>query len=329
MRKFARIAGIVILVLIIIVAGGIIYFNSAFPKAGAPPDIKIALTKERIERGKHLAWHVTVCIDCHSTRDWSMFAGPVKPGTEGMGGERYGENLGLPGDIYARNITPAAVGHWSDGELVRAMVSGVNKKGEALFPLMPYMNYRNMSREDVYSVIAYIRTLAPIKNEIPERSLNFPMNMIVKTIPQPVSFGKEPDKNDPVNYGKYLVTIAACADCHTKSIKGEPVAGMAFAGGSELKTPFGIVRVANITPDNETGIGSWTKEAFIAHFKSFASDSAMHRPVKTNEFNTFMPWTQFAGMTTEELGAIYEYLRTLKPVKNMVNRFTPVSEIKQ
>jgi hypothetical protein len=98
---------------------------------------------------------------------------------------------------------------------------------------------------------------------------------------------------------------------------------MDFAGGMEFYAPIGTIRSVNITPHDETGIGKWTKEEFINRFKSF--DPAVYEfvSVKQTDFNTPMPWIMYAGMTEEDLGAIYDYLRTLKPKNNFVNRFTP------
>jgi hypothetical protein len=98
-----------------------------------------------------------------------------------MGGEMFDKTVAnIPGVLYAKNITPAGIGDWTDGEILRAITVGVNKKGEALFPLMAYNRFRHMSQEDLYSIIAYLRTLKPIENKIPERTLDFPLNFIVK-----------------------------------------------------------------------------------------------------------------------------------------------------
>lgn len=324
MKKLIKIGAIVLGVLTVLVISGSVYFNITYPKAVAVPNVKVELTAERIERGKYLANNVAVCMDCHSVRDFSKFSGPMKPGTEGMGGAVFGRELGLPGTIPVKNITPAALGNWSDGEIIRAITSGLNKHGEALFPVMPYTNFINLSKEDLYSIVAYIRTLKPIKNEVDKKELDFPVNFIEKTLPldayKPI---KSPDKSDLKNYGKYLITIASCSDCHATVKDNAPVAGMEYAGGSEIKLPFGIIRAANLTPDVETGIGSWTKEQFIKRFKSMANDDVKNMEMMPGSFNTIMPWTQYGGMTEEDLGAMYEYLQSLKPVKNMVVKFTP------
>lgn len=326
MRKALKITGIVFLVLFAAAAAALIYFSSTFPKVDPASDVKIQATRERIERGRYLANHVTLCMDCHSSRDWTRFTGPLIPGTEGRGGERFDHTIGVPGTVYARNITPYNLKNWTDGEISRLIATGVTKDGRVLFPLMPYPNYSLMSEEDIYSIVAYIRTLKPIESSFPDSELDFPLNFIVKTIPQPYVARKAPDKSNSVEYGKYLVSIAACADCHTPREKGEFIKGMDFAGGTSMKVPWGTVRPANITPDMETGIGSWKKSDFIRRFKAFASDSSMGK-VNKNEFNTIMPWSFFAGMTEEDLGAIYDYLRTVKPVRNQVIRFSPFEEM--
>ncbi len=325
MKKFFKIAGYVAAAIIVLILIAIAYFDSTYPKVDPAPNIKVAVTPARIARGEYLANHVAGCLDCHSLRDWTKYAGPRLPGTLGKGGEVFNEqNAGVPGTVYSYNLTPYNIGNWTDGELIRAITCGVNKDGQALFPLMPYMNFNNLSQEDLYSIVAYVRSLKPIQNNIPKRHLDFPMNFIVRTIP-PKSYTPQPqpDTSNILEYGKYLVTIASCGNCHTQMVKGEPVKGMEFAGGFIFQMPGGVVRSANITPDSATGIGMWTKDQFVQFFKSFDSDSMRNLPVQPKQFNTPMPILFYAGMTEHDLGAIYAYLRSVKPVHNAVVRFTP------
>ena len=264
-------------------------------------------------------------MDCHSIRDWSKLSGPITPGTLGKGGDKFDEaTAGVPGVLFAKNITPAGISRYTDGELIRVITTGITKEGRALFPLMPYLHYNNLTKEDLFSIVAYIRSLEPIKNDVPESSLNFPVNLIVKTIP-PKSYkpASEPNKNNPTEYGKYLVNAAACFDCHTKMVKGEYIMEKSFAGGFEFQFPGGVVRSANITPEQISGIGAWTKDEFIERFKSMDPEKYLPMETAVNDFNSVMPWTMYAGMSNEDLGAIYEYLRTVKPVKNAVVKFTP------
>lgn len=311
---------IVCSLLVIGVAGGLTYFMVRFPDVPPPTDERVEITLDRTIRGGYLAQHVTVCVDCHSNRDFSKYAGPLVDGTEGQGGFRFGPELGLPGVIYARNITPAAIGEWSDGELIRAITSGVRPNGETLFPLMPYKTFSQLCREDLESIVAYLRGLPAIENQVPERELEFPVNLLIRTLPQVAELRAScPKPSDGVAYGQYLVNIAGCADCHTPSVKGEPVPGRSFAGGQAFDLPWGQIRSANLTPD-ETGLGNWSREQFIDRFKVYELADAI-REVPAGDFNTLMPWTFYSGMTREDLGAIYDYLRTVPAVHNPVDRW--------
>ncbi|MBR9978812.1 MAG: cytochrome c [Bacteroidetes bacterium] len=309
--------------LILVAGGGYFWMQTAYPNVSDAPDITVEITAKRIARGEYLAWNVSSCIECHSTRDFTRFAGPVKHEGIGAGGERFGEEMGLPGDFYAPNITPFALKEWTDGELYRAITAGVSRDGRPLFPIMPYPNYSRMDKEDIYSIIAYLRTLAPVESTVPTSKANFPMNLIMRTIPADARHEKRPSPESRLPYGRYVVTAAACADCHTMREKGEPLPGMEYAGGFEFTLPVGVVRSANITPDSETGIGSWTEEMFIQRFRMYA-DSVFTEPVLgPTDFNTPMPWRLYANMTDEDLRAIYAYLQSIKPVKHLVERFTP------
>lgn len=324
MKKVLKISGYIIAGIAVVVAAVIGYLSVAFPKVSPAKELTIAATPEMLARGEYLANHIVVCLDCHSTRDWKKFAGPIIPGTEGKGGELFSrENVGVPGRFYARNITPVNLKKYTDGELYRVITTGVTREGKALFPLMPYQSYGKMDPEDVKALIAYLRTLPPKEGSYPESEYDFPMNIILKTIPHDAAPMERPETSDTVHYGEYLVTIAACADCHTPKDKGEAIPGKYLAGGFEFKNELGdIVRSANITQSYETGIGAWTEEQFLGKFKAYRDSAARNTPVQPHEFNSMMPWTVFAGMKDEDLKAIYRYLKTVPPVENKVEKFT-------
>ncbi|MCG3121614.1 MAG: Alcohol dehydrogenase (quinone), cytochrome c subunit [bacterium] len=319
MKKFFKILGGIVLGLVVLLGAGLVYFFSAFPKVGPASDLKVEPTPEKIARGKYLANHVSVCIDCHSTRDFNYYSGPVVPGTEGKGGEEFRDAAGT---FYPRNITPAALGNWTDGEIVRAIVSGIDKDGKALFPMMPYPIYSQLAQEDVEAIVAYLKTLPAISNEVPKSKLNFPLNLIVRTIPQPYKPQPAPSPADTIANGKYLSIVAGCQFCHTPvDGKGQPLPGMDFAGGQEFKFPWGAaVHSANITPEMDTGIGAWEKADFIGRFKEYADSTQSHIAIAKDGDNTVMPWTMYAGMTEDDLGAIFSYLRTVKPVRHEVEK---------
>ena len=128
-----------------------------------------------------------------------------------------------------------------------------------------------------------------------------------------------PAKSDNVAYGKYLVNVAGCVDCHSKTDKGQIIEGTEFGGGMEFKQPAGVLRSANITFDN-TGIGSWTKEAFVKRFKTYTDSAYVPVVVKPNEFNTPMPWVMYAGMEQSDLEAIYDFLKTNNHIVHKVEK---------
>ncbi|MBX2844132.1 MAG: c-type cytochrome [Flammeovirgaceae bacterium] len=320
MKKLLKITLSVIVALLLLIMAIIGYIKFFLPSID-PPELKVELTPDRIERGDYLANSLMGCMDCHAQRDWSKFTGPTFMNTRGGGGVKWSPEMGFPGELIAPNITNLK--DWSDGEIYRAITCGVSKDGTPLFPIMPYLTYGQLEKEDIYSVIAYLRTLEPQENEVPERALDFPLNIIVHTMPTEGGHQLKLNPDNEVEYGKYLLTAAACYDCHTQQDQGQYLEEMAYAGGMEFPLETGgVVRSANITPDPETGLGKWTKEQFIEKFKSYADSGFVAYEVKENEYNTFMPWTYYANLQENELGAIFTYLQTLSPVKNKVEKFT-------
>lgn len=317
----------IFVVIIVVIAALLAYVKFSLPNVGAAPDLHVASTAQQIQHGRYLASHVSLCMDCHSIRDWSKFSGPMVIGTEGKGGELFDRKVGFPGVFYSKNITPAHLKNWTDGEIFRAITTGEDKSGSALFPVMPYLYYGKMDKEDIYDIIAYIRSLPSIENKTPDHKIDFPMNFIVNTIPTKASFVTKPPKSDTIKYGAYLVNAAACMECHTQVKKGQVIAALAFGGGRDFHMPNGIVNSANITPDKATGIGNWTAEEFVARFKAYENTSAL--PAMTaNSVNTIMPWTMLAGMDTSDLRSIYAYLRSIKPIHNEVVHFVASNEQK-
>jgi cytochrome c553 len=299
----------------------IVASGACAPKVGPARSLVVEKNEALVERGRYLGQHVMACLDCHSTRDWSRYGGPRVPGSEGLGGERYTPEMGFPGTFYAPNITPAALSSWTDGEIERAIAAGLSRDGRPLFPLMPYRSYGQLCQEDLNAVIAWVRTLAPLEGTPPPPpSWSFPFSLIIHNIPKEQQRGACGDPTDAIAYGRYLATAAACADCHTKTDRGRPIPELAFAGGNSFVVPGGTVTSANLTPDMETGLGSWTKEHFVARFKT-----AEAHEVAPGGPQSLMPWSDYAGMSEQDLGALYDFLRSLKPIRNPVQKWTPTA----
>jgi mono/diheme cytochrome c family protein len=319
LRRIARFSLYLLAVVVLVVVAGLAYLFLALPRTAAPATLEVPRTPERVARGQYLSRHVAGCSDCHGERDWSKYSAPQMREREGHGGMVF--RIGV-GTLHAPNITPARLSTWTDGEVLRAMTSGISKDGSPLFPFMPYDAYRQMSREDAESVIAFIRTLPPVARDVPRSQLTFPFNLLVRTMPSPAPPlpEKAPDPSDRLAYGQYLTTMASCVTCHTKMERGQPVAGMAFAGGLEFRTRLGEVQYsANITPDLETGIGRWTAEQFVARFKSIG-DADEASLALNGRRNTEMPWRDYGGMTKDDLTAIFTHLRTVPAVRHAVAR---------
>jgi mono/diheme cytochrome c family protein len=326
MKTLFKVLGALVALGVVAVAGFLGFMSARKADQRPPSDEKVQATPERLARGKYLVEHVSNCLHCHSDLQFNLFATPILPGTEGQGGTTFTKaNAGVPGEVSARNLTPdleTGKGSWTDGELIRAIREGVDREGQAMFPMMPYKFFRSMSDEDVRSVVAFLRTLKPIKRSVPPRRLDFPVNLFVKMAPKPVDgpIATPDDAKDHLAYGKYVTTMAGCMECHTAhDERGQLLEGQEFGGGWRLMLPDGQpVIPPNITPHPATYIGMADKEAFIGRFKAFATTAPQPAPKGRN---TLMPWYAYSGMTEKDLGAIYDYLKTQKPIDRQIDPF--------
>ena len=281
--------------------------------------------KKVLDRGEYLANHVAACLDCHSTRDISKFAGPVVVGTEGQGGFEFGPGVGVPGKVYAKNITPdneTGIGTWTDDEILRAMTHGINKAGDTLFPIMPYARYNHMAKSDLLAIVAYIRTLKPIKNKIPARQLMIPIAMAypAPALQASVDANVLPAETNKVAYGAYLGNMAHCTDCHTPlTPQGAPDMTKLFAGGHLFDLGTFKVVASNITSDSLTGIGAWTEERFLNKFLPLREEKNYN--FNPGKENTVMPLPAMAGMTDSDLKAIYAWVKTIPAVTNKIEKY--------
>jgi mono/diheme cytochrome c family protein len=312
----------VLIGLALVVAGAGVFVVTKGPQVAPPSDVRVERTAARVERGRYLFETVMDCDGCHSEHDWSKYGTPVLAGRRGVG-NAFPPELGLPGKIVSPNITQdreTGIGAWSDGEIIRAIREGVSRDGRALFPMMPYQSYAKLSDEDTFSLVAYLRSLAGVKNALPVSKVDFPVSFFMQSAPQPVAKVAAVEEGVGVGYGQYLVTIGACGNCHTPMERGAPVAGKEFAGGERFRIAGFEVLSANITPDVETGIGAWTEEKFMGKLRGYRDLSVETLPAATQANFTLMPW-----LALRNLKEGYAYLRTLKPVRNAVERHPAVA----
>jgi mono/diheme cytochrome c family protein len=169
-----------------------------------------------------------------------------------------------------------------------------------------------MSDDDVNALVAYLRTVEPVHNEVSESNWSMPQQ------PMPPAKGlPAPPQSDQIAYGSYIVNaLAHCFECHsTAGPDGAPdFANAMGAGGFEIHlTPDLVVRTPNITPDPETGIGEWSDDDIKkAMTEGIRPDGGTLSPP--------MPFPFFKNMTADDLDAVVAYLRTIPPKPNKVER---------
>lgn len=288
------------------------------PKARATSAEKFEATETRLARGKYLVEGPMHCFLCHAPHDFTKPEYPIIQEQKGAGWQMPIPELN---NLWSKNITPdkeTGLGDWTDDEIARAIREGIRKDGTALFPIMPYPDFAKLDDEDVKSIVVYLRTLTPIRNAVPARSLPFPLEHIVKTIPRPLT---EPQpshpSSTPAERGKYLVTMAGCQGCHSAAVDGQPIPGLEFGGGSRFDLPVGngvTVFSANITPD----------ASGIAHY----DESLLMNTLRTGTMggrllNHVMPFEFLKNMTDSDISDVFAFLKTVAPVKHRINNTDP------
>ncbi|HEY9722118.1 MAG TPA: c-type cytochrome [Oscillatoriaceae cyanobacterium] len=288
----------------LVMLGGCSLFHAS---SAAAPDIQVPRTPARIARGAYLANHVMACVACHSPL---TAQGAPQPGLLGAGGRLFGKKNGLPGNIYSSNLTPdmaTGLGNWTDGEILRAMREGVAKDGTALFPVMPYPNYAKMSDDDAEAIVAYLRTLKPVKHALPARTLDFPVNLFVNTIPKPLDRPVPPPPTESVAHGHYLLTMASCSECHTP--RSGPSVDMSryLAGGFAFGDEDSVYQMPNITQNKQLGIGGWSDAQIEAAVRYGQTPSG-------RQLAPAMPWPYYNGLSNRDMHDLIAYLRTVPAV---------------
>jgi mono/diheme cytochrome c family protein len=304
-------------VIVVVLGGGLAFLSLRSPDMRQAPSIKVESTPERVARGKYL-FRIDGCFSCHSVTDQTRFGFPV---TEGGLGE--GQPMPqLPGTIASANLTSdpeTGAARFTDGQLIRAIREGIGHDDRVLFPMMPYSEYREMSDEDVQSLVAYIRTLPPIRNALPPSKVMFPVNLFIKSLPKVVESIPSPDRSDPKKYGQYLTKVNGCYFCHTPFESNKLVESKPFAGGHIFELGKDArVATANLTQDMETGIGKWTEDQFLAKFAEYKDYAANGPPQIDLVHNTVMPWIPLTEMPQEDLKAVFAYLRTVPAINNAI-----------
>lgn len=282
------------------------------PRVRATTGRQFERTPERLARGKYLVQGLLGCEDCHTQADWTQHGAPKAWNME-LGGQAM-ELPGFPGSVVAPNLTPDAEtgsDKWTDDQIARAIREGIKHDGTTIFPIMPYAQYRDMSDEDLGSVVVYLRSLSPLRNSLPPSRVNFPVNLLVQSAPEPVTRPVAGPAADPVSRGKYMVNLGC--GCHNTISK------LPYGGGEVLAGPWGSATSANITPE-ASGISYYNEASFITVMRSGY--------VGARKLNSIMPFGDFKNLTDDDLRAMFAYLKTLAPVKHRIDNSLPATYCK-
>lgn len=258
-------------------------------------DLQVARTPVQVARGQQLA---NICVSCHT------------PGNQlPLSGSNFAAKFGMPpiGTLYAPNLTPSGdINDWTDGELIRAIREGVHKNGRALL-MMPSNNFRNMSDEDVAALIAYLRSQPAEGGLTPGNRLNVLgavfTNLADFRMAQPPAGHVTAPQPGTAAYGKYLVDVMGCRDCHGVWLDGGEDRG-------QMGPPAG--------PDLIQIVPKWTEDEFMTFFNTGTLPSGGKVPILTSPSGFSeprMPWPAVrAAASDDDLKAMYAFLHSLKPV---------------
>jgi mono/diheme cytochrome c family protein len=247
--------------------------------------ITIPADAAAIERGEHVAL-IHYCQNCHA---------------DNLSGELY---FTIPGllSIPTPNLTAGAGGvgrFYTDEDWLRAIQHGVGHDGRALW-IMPSENFSHLSDEDMSALIAYLKSVPPVDNELPAREIE-PMGQVMVALGMvpPVAVDKidhtasrpaAPQPAVTAEYGEYLARTM-CTACHGDMLNGVPFG----PPGDQTPTP-------NLTPGGE--LAAWSEEQFIVTLRTGVTPTG-------RELGESMPWQYFGRMTDDELKALWLYLQSL------------------
>lgn len=314
LKKILKWTGIVILSLILILVITVACRQNM--KYDAPyPGIQASTDSSIIARGRYLAFGPGHCADCHGDPNARelMLKGQEVPLTGGM-------PFKLPiATIYVKNITPdmeTGIGKLTDKEIARMLRYGVRPNGTAGLDFMPF---HNATDEDLTAIISFLRSQQPVKHKVPDHEINAMGRVVNAFLIKPVGPSGEVPKSIPRDttaaYGQYLAnSIANCVGCHTnRDMMTGAAIGEPFAGGLHMESAIDPEKYSiitpNLTPDPTGKLYGWSQEQFIKRFRQGRINPHSH-----------MPWPSFSRMSDDELKALYNYLQSLKPVKNEIGQ---------
>jgi mono/diheme cytochrome c family protein len=252
-----------------------------------------------VKRGDYLVNGILTCGNCHTPK------GPTGDIMEKAfsGGLSWDEP---PFKVTAPNITQdkeTGIGDWTDAQIKTLLRTGVRPNGVTIAMVMPVGFYDIMTERDLDAVVAYLRTIKPIKNTVPPPVYKMPQVFF------PFPGGEKPYTeammSDKLKKGFYLATIAHCMECHTPmGPRGREFATKLGTGGFEFPGPWGVSVSRNITSSKTKGIGGWTDDEIKRAITTGVSrDGSKLKPP--------MGFHYYSTVTAADLDAVVAYLRTV------------------
>ena len=254
-----------------------------------------------LARGKYLVDTVMTCQNCHTPRGPNGLA----LDKDMSGALRFDEP---PFDVTAANVTSdkeTGIGSWSVDDIKKVLITGVRPNGVPVANVMPTGFYRILTDDDLNAIAAYVKSLPPVKNKVPDPI--YKMNLPQTVVPNAEKPFTKADLGDKVKRGFYLATIAHCMECHSPlGPKGRDFTKTG-AGGFEFHGPWGVSVSRNITSSKSKGLGNWTDaEIKRAITQGVSRDGSKLKPPMGFEF--------YAKMKAEDLDDIVAYIRTVPAI---------------
>jgi mono/diheme cytochrome c family protein len=288
-------------------------------------DEPIAPTPDRLARGSYLVNQVLACGACHTSRaHGEPMVEPERTDAYLGGGNLYTQK-GF-GTLWVPNISAdveTGIGRWKDDEVLRALRDGVLPDEGFMTPIMPFAAYQHLSDEDARAVVTYLRSVPAYHQDKPRQSnrLGFMPKLMFRVLGvqmhDPVRGVTAPDRANKIDYGHYLVRVAACSECHSLTQKGpRPETDPLYLAGSEA--PFehpalGKVWARNLTGDAETGLGRYDAAAIK---EALRNGTRLDGKRMAAPMSVMVP--HYSGMSEEDLEAVAAYIKTLPAAKNRV-----------
>jgi len=263
-----------------------------------------ARAETQLERGAYLVNAVMACDGCHTPRQ----AGGFAMDRRFSGGSQTWDTAAYT--VKGANITrdrDTGIGTWTHDELKRTLTEGVRPNGIPLAPQMPFVFYKIMTPRDLDAVATFIESAPAVQNAVQPPSYKTEMKFAL--IPGAEKPMADDDLRDPVKRGFYLATIAHCMECHSRRPDGvQDFVTWWGRGGFEFRDSWGTATARNITSHKVAGIGAWTDaEIKRVLVEGIGRDGRTLKPPMARH-------VYFKKMTSDDLGAIIAWLRTLPPL---------------